>query len=215
MSYEDDLKKLLGDDVYKEKGKDLKVLIAKNHKHESEYKKLEEKITGLESEKKVLLEEKSEFEKAKKEAEAKAKQDELNKLSDLEKIQKQMEDLTNKLSESETKAKEFQTNLEDEKKTNSLKGILKDTYKMKPKFVDTYVGQFKEVAESDLDAKIKEFQDGNKELFGEERLKGDKPKGSFVDNKSDYFTKEQVESMNDEQTIENYEKIQESMKKWD
>ena len=206
MGLNDVLKSVLGDEIYKDKGDSLKKELAKEMIPKAEFNDKLETIKGLESEKKLLLEEKVQLEKSVEESQNAGK-------SDIEKLSLNLKKLEEKLTqESELRAKAEQT-LNDEKKTNSLKQILGES-KMKAKYIDDYVSKFKDVPDEELKAKIEEFANDRKELFGDEKLKGDDPKGSFDENKSGFITKDEFEKMSDEQAADNFEKIQKSMEKW-
>lgn len=175
MGLEDVLKNVLGDELYKEKGGTLKKELAKEVIPKTEFnakldelKSKNESIKALETEKKLALEE---LEQAKNTGK-----------SDLEKLADNFKKLEAKLNqESELRLKAEET-LNNEKLTNSIKSKL-SAAKMKSKFIDKYVNDFKDVKEDEFEVKMKEFAETNKELFGEEKLNGEKPKGEFTDKK--------------------------------
>ena len=174
MGLNDVLKSVLGDEIYKDKGDSLKKELAKEMIPKAEFNDKLETIKGLESEKKLLLEEKVQLEKSVEESQNAGK-------SDIEKLSLNLKKLEEKLTqESELRAKAEQT-LNDEKTANSLKGKLKEA-KMKDKYINKYWSDFKDVPEAEFEAKMKDFADNNKELFGEEKVVGDDPKGSFKEN---------------------------------
>lgn len=206
MGLNDVLKSVLGDEIYKEKGDSLKKELAKEMIPKAEFNDKLDVIKGLESEKKLLLEEKIQLEKSVEESQNAGK-------SDLEKLSANLKKLEEKLSqEAELRVKAEQT-LNDEKKTSSLKQILSES-KMKAKYIEDYVSKFKDVPEEELKAKIEEFANDRKELFGDEKVIGEKPKGSFEDNKSAFYTKEQVAAMSQTEVTANIDKINDSMTKW-
>ena len=175
MGLDDVLKTVLGEETYKEKGSALKKELAKEVIPKKEFNEKLEVIKGLESEKKLLLEEKVEFEKKLEESQNAGK-------SELEKLSDNFKKLEEKLTaESEARVKAENT-LNDEKITNSIKGKLTDA-KMKSKYIDKYVSDFKDVKDEEFDTKLKEFAENNKELFGEDKPSGKSPEGSLDENK--------------------------------
>ena len=206
MGLNDVLKSVLGDEIYKDKGDSLKKELAKEMIPKAEFNDKLETIKGLESEKKLLLEEKVQLEKSVEESQNAGK-------SDIEKLSLNLKKLEEKLTqESELRAKAEQT-LNDEKKTNSIKRKLKDA-DMLDEFLDDYAGTFRDTPDDKLDDAIKEFSEKKKRLFGEEKVVGEKPKGSFEDNKSTFYTKEQVAAMSQSEVTANIDKINDSMTKW-
>jgi len=173
MGLDEVLKNVLGDEIYKEKGGTLKKELAKEVIPKSEFnakldelKSKDESIKALESEKKLALEELEQSKNVGK--------------SELEKLADNFKKLEQKLEkESELRVKSEEA-LNNEKLTNSIKGKLSQ-FKMKPKFIDKYVNDFKDVKDDEFEARMKEFAENNKELFGEEKLNGEKPKGEFTD----------------------------------
>ena len=173
MSLKDEIKKAIGDEAFKTL--ESKVKLGEFVPVDKFNDKLEV-IKGLESEKKLLLEEKSGYEKKLEESQNAGK-------TELEKLSDNLKKLEDKLTqESELRTKAEQT-LNDEKKTNSLKQILGES-KMKAKYIDDYVTKFKDVPEEELKAKIEEFANDRKELFGEEKPVGKSPEGDLSENKT-------------------------------
>lgn len=206
MSLDDTLKKVLGDEVFKEKGSELKKELAKEMIPKTEFNDKLETIKGLESEKRLLLEEKTQLEaEAKKKVEA--------SLTDIQKLEKLIEETNKKVELSEKARIESEKLLNDEKETNSLRDKLIKN-KLNPKNIDLVLPKFKGLKEDEFDTKWKEFSENHKELLGESQLNGEKPKGSMEDFSGDFLTKEQVDKMTDAQAAENYDKILKSMDKW-
>ena len=171
MGLDETLKKVLGDDIYKEKGKELKQELAKEVIPKTEFNDKLESIKALESEKKLLLEEKLQLEKEQKQIED-------SKLSDIEKLQKNIELLAKKVEDEQKARTESEDKLKDVELTNSIKSKLSEA-KLKPKFLDFAIPKFKGIEDEKFSDKLKEFAENYKEMFGEDRLEGKKPEGSL------------------------------------
>lgn len=207
MGLDDVLKNVLGEETYKEKGSALKKELAKEVIPKHEFNAKLDLIKDLESDKETLLNDKKELEDKVKEAEK-------GGLSDLGKLQKSIETLTKDLQSEKTKREDSEKALNDEKLSNTIKSKLTDA-KMKSKFIDKYINDFKGIKEDEFSDKLKEFAENNKELFGEDNLGGKKPEGEFNENNgSKHFTKEQVEAMSDAEVQANMDAIDASMTKW-
>lgn len=171
MSLKDEIKKAIGDEQFKILESKVKlgefIPIEKFNAKLEELKSKEDAIKGLESEKKLALEELEQSKNAGK--------SELEKLAD---NFKKLEEKLEKESELRTQSEKL---LNEEKTTNSLKSKLSEA-KLNPKYLDLVLPKFKGIGEDEFADKLKEFTEQNKELFGENVLKGDDLKGGLDDN---------------------------------
>lgn len=167
MSLDETLKKVLGDDVFKEKGSELKKELAKEMIPKTEFNDKLEVIKGLES--------------AKSELEKKVEEKDNANLTELQKLQKNMKALEDKL----TKESELRTQSENLLAKSNRENSLKEKFangKLNSKYFNFALKEFENVNDEDFDAKFKDFSENYKEWFGENKLDGKKPDGSFEEN---------------------------------
>ena len=168
------LKNVLGEEIYSEKGSTLKKELAKEVIPKSEFNAKLDLIKDLQSDKTALLSDKEELQK-------KIDESKNANMSELEKLQENFQKLSEKL-ENESKARsESETALQKERRTNSLKSKLSEA-KLKNKFMDFAVPKFMDVEDQEFEDKLKEFADNYKEMFGDDKVAGKQPEGSFNEN---------------------------------
>ncbi len=206
------LKKELGDEQYGKVGKKIQQEISKEFVPKKDFNDKLDIIKSLESDKTLLEKDKTDSESKIKDFEAKQNEKEEANLSEMELLKKNLQTLTDNLKSEKTERLKVDKAYQDEKLVSSIKGKLLDA-EVKPKYVDMVLGKFKTVEADKFDAELETFAENNKELFGKDKLEGKKPEGGF-DNKSEFYTKEEVESMSDKQVVDNLEKIQKSQDKW-
>jgi len=214
MSLTELLKDKLSDEEYKKVGSALQKEISKIMIPKEDFNKVNEDKKSLIEDKKTLETEKGKVEADLIKANEKIEAKENDKLTEMEKMQKSIDDLTQTVTDTESKRVDLETQLSN----NALKSAKHKIYKEKeidlnPEYFDYMDSLLKDVKLDEVKNKLTEMAKTKKEIFGVNSLKGATPT-TGEKTPEGLFTKAQVEGMNQKQMVENYDKIVESQAAW-
>lgn len=215
MSIIEILQKHLGKEQYESVGEKIKNDVSKIMVPKEDFNKAKADKETLEAQIETLKEAKTKLENDVIEAEKKATEKADEKLSELEKLQKSVETLTETLNSEKEARTTLEKTLEGEKRKSALHQLYQDQeIDLNPNYYDYADILLREAKVEEAKDRLLEIAKTKPEMFGKTTVAGKTPKGTEGETGRGLFTQEQVSKMSDTELMENYEKVKESEKTW-